>query len=145
MTLHLADARRNLLRLGFTGTRREPTEVQSDWLWREIVSYRELHHGACVGADYVAHQAALSTAIPIIVHPPVNARLRMTYDPAATWLSAKPYLDRNRDIVNATDELIALPDGPERQQSGTWATIRYAKRLGRLVIICYPDGTVTRG
>ena len=130
------------LRLGFTGTRNEPSEAQKDWLWREISNYRELHHGACVGADYTAHQAALSAGLPIVVHPPVNARLRMNYDPAATWLPAQPYLDRNRDIVNATDELIAIPDGPERQQSGTWATIRYARHLGRRVTICYPDGRI---
>lgn len=129
-----------LLRLGFTGTRNEPTEAQADWLWREICSYRELHHGACVGADFLAHQAALDVGLQIIVHPPFNDRLRMRYDPRATWLPAKPYLVRNRDIVDATDELIAIPDGPERRQSGTWSTVRYAIQLGRRVTICYPDG-----
>jgi predicted Rossmann fold nucleotide-binding protein DprA/Smf involved in DNA uptake len=134
--------RSGLLRLGFTGTRNEPTDQQLDWLWREMVAYRELHHGACVGADSAAHQAATDCGVPIIVHPPENIRLRMDYDPRATWLPAKPYLVRNRDIVNATDELIAVPDGPERQQSGTWSTIRYAVNLGRLVTICYPDGRI---
>lgn len=134
--------REQLLSLGFTGTRNEPTEAQKNWLWHEIHAYRELHHGACVGADYLAHQAALSAGIPIVIHPPINGRLRMRYDPVATWLPAKNYLERNRDIVDATDEIIALPDGPERQQSGTWATVRHAVKLGRLVTICYPDGRV---
>jgi len=136
--------RDGLLRLGFTGTRNEPTDRQLDWLWREVVAYRELHHGACVGADYCAHQAAIDSGVPIVVHPPENVRLRMNYDPRATWLPAKPYLVRNRDIVDATDELVAIPDGPERQQSGTWSTVRYAVNLGRLVTICYPDGRVER-
>lgn len=132
-------------RLGFTGTRKEPTEAQLDWLWTEIAQYDELHHGACVGADYCAHQAALSSGIAgecLVVHPPENDRLRMTYDPRALWLPAKPYLVRNRDIVDATDVLIALPDGPERRESGTWSTVRYAAKLRRPVTICYPDGTV---
>lgn len=138
----MPEPRERLLRLGFTGTRNEPTDAQLDWLWREMAAYRELHHGACVGADYCAHQAASETGIPVIVHPPTNDRLRMRYDPAATWLPAKPYLVRNRDIVDATDELIAIPDGPERQQSGTWSTVRYAVNLKRYVRICYPDGRV---
>lgn len=131
-----------LLRLGFTGTRNEPSEIQKDWLWREIVAYGELHHGACVGADACAHEAALSARIPIIVHPPTNTRLRMAYDSAATWLPACHYLERNRQIVDATDEMIALPDGPEHARSGTWATVRHAVIIGRRVTICYPDGQV---
>lgn len=136
--------RNGLLRLGFTGTRNEPTDKQLDWLWHEMVAYRELHHGACVGADFCAHQAAKDNGVPIIVHPPSNTRLRMNYDDVATWLPAKPYLTRNRNIVDSTDELIAIPDGPERQQSGTWSTVRYAVNLGRLVTICYPDGRVEK-
>lgn len=136
--------RDELLRLGFTGTRNEPTAPQLDWLWREIVSYRELHHGGCVGADHLAHQAALTAGIPIIVHPPVNDRFRMRYAPTATWLPAKPYLVRNRDIVDVTDELIALPDGPERLQSGTWSTVRYATHCGKQVTICHPDGSLEK-
>ena len=130
---------------GFTGTRNEPTEKQKDWLYAEIrdTDYREWHHGACVGADYVSHHAALDAGIigeRLIVHPPENARLRMNYDPRALWLPAKPYLARNRDIVDACDWLIAIPDGPERQQSGTWSTVRYAVNVGKPVTICYPDG-----
>lgn len=132
-------------RLGFTGTRRDPTKAQLDWLWRILPGWEELHHGACVGADYTAHQAALECGITgerLVVHPPINDRLRMRYDSRALWMPAKDYLARNRDIVDATVELIAIPDGPERQQSGTWSTIRYAAHLGRTVTICYPDGTV---
>lgn len=126
--------------VGITGTRNTLTDAQLDWLWRTIPEYEELHHGACVGADQAAHEAALDNGVPVIVHPPTNARLRMPYDARATWLPAKPYLERNRAIVDATDELLAFPDGPERQQSGTWATIRYARALGRPITICYPDG-----
>lgn len=133
-----------MTKLGFTGRRTQPTDEQLDWLYKQLCEgdYAELHHGACLGADAAAHEAADDCGIPTIVHPPTNARYRMPYDPRALWLPARPYLDRNRDIVDATDILIALPDGPERQQSGTWATIRYATKIGRVAEICYPNGDV---
>ena len=135
------------MRGGFTGTRNPITEVQSNWLWKELheTDYSEWHHGACVGADEASHHAALSAGIAgeaLVVHPPENDRLRMLYDPKALWLPAKPYLVRNRDIVDASDWLIALPDGPERPQSGTWSTVRYAQRVHKPVTICYPDGSL---
>lgn len=132
------------MRGGFTGTRNPITGEQYDWLWKELheTDYSEWHHGACVGADEASHYAAWNAGLSIVVHPPENDRLRMLYDPRATWLPAKPYLVRNRDIVDATDWLIALPDGPERQQSGTWSTVRYAVKIGRPVTICYPDGRI---
>ncbi|WP_165766699.1 hypothetical protein, partial [Mycolicibacterium canariasense] len=105
--------------------------------------------GACIGSDAASHQAAIDNGIDgrrLVVHPPVNAALRMPYDGRALWLPAKPYLDRNRDIVDATDELLALAgapeDDPKSQRSGTWMTVRYAMQVGRPVAICYPDGRV---
>ena len=130
---------------GFTGSRNEPTDAQLDWLWRQFDECTEWHHGACVGADEASHQAAIDHGIDgtrLVVHPPINAARRMHYDHRALWLPAKLYLDRNRDIVDATDELLALPDGPERLQSGTWSTIRYAVKVARPVAICYPGGRV---
>src|SRR5262245_41796084 len=51
------------------------------------------------------------------------------------------YLVRNRDIVEETDLLIAAPaNAVEHLQSGTWCTVRYARRSGRHSII-RPDGT----
>ena len=56
-----------------------------------------------------------------------------------------PYLERNRAIVDACDILIACPKGmQEEQRSGTWATVRYARRRDRPIVIVWPDGTVTR-
>lgn len=130
------------MRGGFTGTRNPITETQSEWLWKELheTDYSEWHHGACVGADEASHYAAWDAGIDIVVHPPENDRLRMLYDPRALWFPAKPYLVRNREIVDATDWLVALPDGPERKQSGTWSTVRYAVSMGKPVTICHPDG-----
>jgi len=57
-------------------------------------------------------------------------------------MSAKPYHDRNRDIVDACDVLIATPDGPQRRHSGTWYTIDYARANRVAVVVCLPDGTI---
>lgn len=141
--------------LGFTGTRHMPTGQQCTWLAQQIQEADVLHHGACVGADAVAHILGLFYGLNITVHPPedmklVDVKAVMPRSELVTVLPAKPYHNRNRDIVNACDRLLALPDGPHRPHSGTWYTVDYAtgKRDRRLlkhivpVLICYPDGTV---
>jgi outer membrane protein insertion porin family len=52
-------------------------------------------------------------------------------------------LDRNRAIVDSCDVLIACPKGPEEQRSGTWATVRYARKQKKRIVIIWPDGEVT--
>ena len=57
----------------------------------------------------------------------------------------RPYLDRNKDMVRETAWLIAAPAEPEEQlRSGTWSTIRFARKLGKPVFLIFPDGTVNR-
>lgn len=127
---------------GFTGTRHGMSPRQFHWLTDAFTAGAALHHGGCIGADAGAHAHALSTGSAVIVHPPINPRLRMPYDDRATWLPAKEYLERDRDIVDAADLLLATPDGPRRPGSGTWYTVDYAIEIGRSVLICYSDGTV---
>jgi hypothetical protein len=46
--------------------------------------------------------------------------------------------------VDATGWLLAAPrTKTEEQRSGTWATIRYARKLGRQVCLLWPDGLHT--
>jgi len=55
--------------------------------------------------------------------------------------NARPPLTRNHDIVDCTELLIACPKSmKEELRSGTWATVRYARKLERPVIIIYPNG-----
>lgn len=128
--------------IGFTGTRKGLTPHQQEWLHGAVAFGGDFHHGACRGADEMLHHYAKEFGCAIIVHPPSNPRLRMAYDPYATWLPAKDYLARDRDIVDDSKMLLACPDGPERQQSGTWYTVRYAIKSGIPVAICYPNGNV---
>lgn len=131
--------------LGMTGTRNPLTDAQQAWLAEQVAGAARFHHGACVNADADGHQAAIAAGVDIVVHPPVDERLMMPRDDVGLWLPAKPYLDRNRDIVDACDHLIALPDGPPRPKSGTWYTVRYAADAGKDVVICFPDGTLVPG
>jgi hypothetical protein len=48
----------------------------------------------------------------------------------------------NRDIVDATTALISAPNGHDARRSGTWSTVRYARRLGRVVTVIMPNGGV---
>ena len=53
-----------------------------------------------------------------------------------------PPLVRNHKIVGAVHLLIATPKtDKEELRSGTWATIRYAKKVRLSTCIVYPDGT----
>src|SRR6185503_12138709 len=106
------------------------------------VGTSELHHGDCVGADAEADLLCQRLDIPRVVHPPLAAQLRhfTLPGPRCTVLVPRPYLERNRAIVDAGDIVIAAPQTLEEQQrSGTWATVRYARRLGRMVILLAPS------
>lgn len=132
--------------VGITGTRRLLTIHQVTWLHDQMKYAHASHHGACMGADSISHTLALRREIPITVHPPVDLRYAdlstLVNLPGVTVLDKKPYLERNRDIANACEVLLALPDGPERVRSGTWSTIRYARKIGRRGWICFPDGSI---
>jgi hypothetical protein len=133
--------------LGFTGSRHRVTSDQIRWMGEQLADATELHHGACVCADEIAHKTAvrvLTGRINVVVHPPTDGRWMMEPDwnhPNVTLLPHKHYHARNRDIVHASDRLIALPLSPERIGGGTWYTVNYA--TGKIpVAICYPDGTL---
>lgn len=102
-----------------------------------------LHLGDCIGADTQAYTEAIRLGVKTIGHPPTNPQKRsfLTYDEERP---AKPYLARNLDIATeGEDGVIATPqEFVEVLRSGTWATVRYARKLGRKVYIIRPDGSV---
>lgn len=117
--------------VGVTGSRHErPVRIgEKLFAFLEDMSVSELHHGDCVGWDAQAFAFADAYCIKTVAHPPDSDALR-AFTRSTVTLPPKPYLDRNKDIVNACDFLIAAPDGPDRQRSGTWSTVRYAKKVG---------------
>jgi hypothetical protein len=124
--------------VGFTGTQKGMSKRQKESL-KEALSdgVTELHHGDCIGADAQADTIARELGIDVVIHPPINALKRAFCAKAGdvVWEPA-PYLERDHDIVDETEELIAAPHGDKEElRSGTWATIRYARQLDKTVTI----------
>jgi hypothetical protein len=133
--------------IGFAGTRLGMTSDQMGALREVLAPLRQavLHHGDAIGADAEAHDIALTLGWKAVIHPPINETWR-AHKVASEERPAKPYLVRNRDIVDETELLVAAPaKAAEHLQSGTWATVRYARRLGRPVLVVLPDGKIVRG
>src|SRR5215510_12812367 len=113
-----------MVHVGFSGTRRGMTGEQSRALRLSLVSLGNavLHHGDAVGADAEAHEQAVPLGWSVIIHPPINDPWRARKK-ASEERVPKPYLVRNRDIVDETELLIAAPDDAvEHLQSSTWST-----------------------
>lgn len=131
------------MQVGFTGTRHGMTAAQSaavQNLLAAIIWKDRLHHGDCIGADAEAHNLAESAGFHTVSHPGDIPPLR-AYKVATETREPKPCLVRNRDIVDETEILIAAPStDAEVIKSGTWATVRYARKAGRKIYIVNPDG-----
>lgn len=145
------------MRLGFTGSRLEPSAAQMTWALGVVLDSKGIkaHHGCCVGGDAGFHrickQSSDLTVKSIDLHPPVNPRFEMEYTDwdyvNCTWWPKKDYNIRNHDIVDATDYLIAFAkEGTDinTMGSGTWSTIRYAVSRNKHIRVCYPDGHIVR-
>ena len=139
------------MKLGITGTRQHPSNAQKlamRWLlWN--VAADEVHHGDCVGVDELSHcylldvmnvDEAIRPRPLVIVHPPADDRYRANCEWYDKICEPLPYLDRNHAIVDAVDLLIAVPRSAEELRSGTWSTVRYARKQDKPVIIIWPDG-----
>lgn len=132
---------------GFTGSRHGMTEAQRnivDLLLSGQVTC--VHHGDCVGADAQFHDIAEARGIEIVIHPPVDDRLRAFKQATEYTWAPRPYLERNRDIVDDSDYLIATPaEDVDPGKGGTWYTIRYARDAGKPVVVVLPDGSLQHG
>jgi hypothetical protein len=126
-------------RVGFTGTRHGMTPDQRGTVAFQmtLMDVSEVHHGDCVGADAEFHDLCHGVW-PVIIHPPLDPKLRAWCD--GDVLPEKPYLDRNRDIVEACDVLIATPQSLTEGKGGTWYTINRAVDAGKEVRVIGPDG-----
>lgn len=132
---------------GFTGTRAGLARFQYDALLGllKLLNPREIQHGDCVGADYTVHGIARSLEVRVVMRPPTDDTYRAFCKGAVYTYPPKPYLSRNHDIVNNTSYLIACPkDRKETLRSGTWATVRYAGRTGKVTYLVYPNGQLDR-
>ena len=131
--------------IGFTGTQNGTTKEQRA-TGREILTRArdgEFHHGDCIGSDAEFHDLAKECGLEPVIHPPSDPSKR-AFKEARIIHPPQPYLVRNHNIVDSTRSLIATPgEYLEQQRSGTWATIRYARRLLRPICIIFPNGEIT--
>ena len=134
---------------GFTGTQNQLTPSQVNTLFSVLKGlladeYEWMHNGDCIGADLIAANHWRFIGGKIFLHPPgINTKRACFFNPEAA-IDPKPYRERNQDIVDASELLVACPKGMEEElRSGTWMTVRMALRKGIRVIGVFPDGSVT--
>ena len=125
--------------IGFTGTQGKISDRATCYLSKLFIALKdmgatELHHGDCIGADTIAHRLWGSKTV---IHPPIdNGRRSFCVGRETKYVSAKPFIERNHDIVDACQVLVACPRTMREEiRSGTWATVRYARKLGKIVFI----------
>lgn len=135
--------------IGFTGAQQGMTPRQKSLLakhLRRLAKKHEhitIHHGDCVGADEEFHEIALAVlpAVQVVLHPPQNPSKR-AFCTAPGQIERVPdeYLKRNHAIVEAAQGMFAAPKGSKEElRSGTWATVRYARKLEKPLIMLFPE------
>jgi len=135
------------MKIGFTGTRDGTTNEQfaacTEFFLTEDVS--EFHHGDCTGADEDIHNLVTALRLQIYKYPGNIKRFNATTPNGIIVCSPQPPLKRNHLIVDAVDMLLACPKSFEEElRSGTWATIRYARKVGKPIWIVFPDGKIKK-
>lgn len=131
--------------VSFTGTRRGMTGKQRKsfrWILKKLKA-DTLVHGDCVGADEEAGEEA--NDLGMVVHLlPSTSETRAFSKVGIVIAEPKPPLERNPDIVDAGNCLIACPAKMQEElRSGTWAAVRYARKQDCLIWIVWPDGSLT--
>lgn len=135
-----------------TGTRAGMSSRQRKTTNRLIYGWNPslMHNGACEGADrqFFDMATAIATYIELWPSSPEQdrwARMQETAFPELVSIvyALQPPLVRNRAMVRKGKALIATPATlGEALRSGTWATIRYARKLNRPIVIIEPAGGV---
>ena len=133
-----------MIKIGFTGTRHGMSDEQKKE-FKKIVTTKEceeFHHGMCVGSDEQAHEIAKKEKLKIVGHPPTFKKFMAS---CLCDITKKPfdYLKRNKEIVDDSDIMIATPDTKEKVRSGTWSTIRYARKQDKRIYIIHKNGRTT--
>lgn len=137
--------------VGFTGTQdgmSTEQQIEIHMLLGDLQAYARAStglHGMCVGADAQFHELAKALGYRIVGYPGLNRlgevekRATMVCD-----VERRPqfFLDRNYDMTLESHVMLATPKQmQEVKRSGTWMTIRAAKRLDRPTVVVYPDGS----
>lgn len=138
------------MKIGFTGPRKGMTIPQKyrladilNNMGQDGVSIDEFHHGDCRGSDEEAFEIAEHLGWATIAHPSTLKRWN-AYTKSDLIMPPQPPLYRNKIIVETVNLLVATPCTPEILRSGTWSTVRYARKQERSIWIIHRDGTEER-
>jgi hypothetical protein len=123
------------MKIGFTGTREGMSQQQKEEFVLKLFELQptEFHHGDCEGADAEAHDIVREffPNAKIHVHPPIYTNRQACKDGDVHY-DPDHYIPRDQKIVEMTEYLIGAPiRDEEERRSGTWTTIRYARKLCR--------------
>jgi hypothetical protein len=143
------------MKIGTTGTKNGGSPEQLAEARRKLVEWQsqgadELHHGWCIGWDDQIAAIAKELGYRIVAHPgfgpknPESTKYRGLFNKNDEVRESKPFIKRDQDIVNETDCVLAGPAGRiEQVRSGTWTTVRFARKQGRRepdqLYICRPS------
>lgn len=127
--------------LGMTGTRNGMNKFQALNAFKLIKFFdpNELHHGAAIGADAQCHEITMLLNIRAIAHRPSKTEF-MAPCKGAINRSPKPYLVRDRDIVNESKLMLSFPkeEWTGYNKGGTAYTTKYSLDREVPIIIITP-------
>ena len=131
----------------FTGTKDGWTDPQTKSACAELQRLREkytvMHNGDCVGADERSALVWDALKGEIVLHPPINPKYRAFLQFAQVVLPEDDYIKRDHHMVDSSSYLLGTPKTMyEYLRSGTWSTVRYARKRGLPLTLVYPDGSV---
>lgn len=134
----------------FTGTQAGITNLQYIELdltiedrFSEITA---LNHGGCIGADAAFHDLLNEQSLLdlLTVWPASGVAPKKIAKLSGSGFKVHkplPPLERNQLMVAECQVLIACPkEVNEQVRSGTWATVRRARAIGRKILYIFPDG-----
>jgi hypothetical protein len=127
------------VKVGFTGTRKGMSQHQKEQFALKLYELNptEFHHGDCIGADAEAHDIVREffPDVEIFCHPP-KASSNRAWKKCDHYLDPLPYLVRDHEIVDDVEYMFGSPlQDYEILRSGTWAAIRYARKISRPITV----------
>ena len=128
------------MKVGVTGTREGANAYQLAELRTVLTELKgtEFHHGDCKGVDVEAAAIAKELGYKVVCHPPKSSEQQGFFG-GDEMREPLGYLQRDRNIVDATDVLLVVPLQNEWQpKGGTWYTHDYAVKKGKPVSVIYP-------
>lgn len=135
------------MNLGFTGTRNGMSDAQAAVFEGMLTDVSVFRHGSCQGADVEAARIirkVYGQKVKIIALPgPDDDHYRQDSGVDDEVLPGRTHFARNRAIVAGSDMMIATPAANTWQErGGTFYTANYSIKVGKPLIVIWPDGSI---